>query len=90
MADSIYEQEIILPLTQMPNYLSKRITPQRDETKLNRAPHRGELAPAHDPARSGEEHLDDPGLDRSERRPTGAPPQDVELVELGQRCVHQR
>lgn len=42
MAESIYEQEIILPLTQMPNYLSKRITPQRDETKLTRAPVRGE------------------------------------------------
>lgn len=41
MAESIYEQEIILPLTQMTNYLSKRITPQRDETKLTRAPERG-------------------------------------------------
>jgi hypothetical protein len=42
VAESIYEQEIILPLTQMENYLSKRITPQRDETRLTRAPQRGE------------------------------------------------
>jgi hypothetical protein len=37
-----HEREIILPLTQMPNYLSKRITPQRDATKLTRAAVRGE------------------------------------------------
>lgn len=54
MADSIYEQEIILPLTQMPNYLSKRITPQRDETRLTRAPVRGEW-----PAREIVAHLRD-------------------------------
>ncbi len=42
MAESIYEYEIILPLTQMVNYLSKRVTPQRDETRLSRAPERGE------------------------------------------------
>lgn len=42
MAESIYEYDVILPLTQMPNYLSKRLTPQRDETKLTRAPERGE------------------------------------------------
>jgi hypothetical protein len=37
-----HEQEIIIPLTLMPSWLSKRITPQRDETKLTRAAVRGE------------------------------------------------
>jgi hypothetical protein len=36
------EQDIIIPLTLMPSWLSKRITPQRDETKLTRAAERGE------------------------------------------------
>ena len=36
------EQEIIIPLTLMPSWLSKRITPQRDETKLTRAAQRGD------------------------------------------------
>lgn len=34
--------QIIIRLTHMLNYLSKRITPQRDLTKLNRAPSRDE------------------------------------------------
>jgi hypothetical protein len=36
-----YEREIIIPLTHMPNWLSKRVTPIRDQTKLTRAPERG-------------------------------------------------
>jgi hypothetical protein len=36
------EQDIVIPLTLMPSWLSKRITPQRDETKLTRAAERGE------------------------------------------------
>ncbi len=34
--------QIVIRLTHMLNYLSKRITPQRDLTKLHRAPARGE------------------------------------------------
>ncbi|MDQ3549729.1 MAG: DinB family protein [Chloroflexota bacterium] len=34
--------QIILELTNMPNWLSKRITPQRDMTRLNRPAERGE------------------------------------------------
>ena len=36
------EHDIVIPLTLMPSWLSKRITPQRDETKLTRAAERGE------------------------------------------------
>jgi hypothetical protein len=36
--------QIILALTNMPNWLSKRITPQRDMSKLNRPPKRGEMS----------------------------------------------
>ena len=35
------EEQIWIKLAQMPNYLSKRLTPQRDEIKLVRAPERG-------------------------------------------------
>jgi DinB superfamily len=42
VAESAYEYDILLPLTQMTNFLSKRITPQRDETKLTRPAERGE------------------------------------------------
>ncbi len=34
--------EIVLALTNTPNWLSKRISPQRDMTKINRAAERGE------------------------------------------------
>jgi hypothetical protein len=34
--------EIVLALTNTPNWISKRITPQRDMTKVNRAAERGE------------------------------------------------
>ncbi len=34
--------QIILSLTNMPNWLSKRVTPQRDMTKVNRPAERGE------------------------------------------------
>ena len=36
------DEQIILELTQMVNQLSKRITPQRDMTRVNRAAERGE------------------------------------------------
>jgi hypothetical protein len=36
------EQQIIIALTHMPSLLSKRISPQRDMTRLTRAPERGE------------------------------------------------
>jgi hypothetical protein len=35
------DEQIILELTHMINQLAKRITPQRDETRVNRAPERG-------------------------------------------------
>jgi hypothetical protein len=35
-------EQITIRLTQMVNYLAKRVTPQRDLTKVNRAPGRGE------------------------------------------------
>jgi hypothetical protein len=34
--------QIVLALTNTPNWLSKRITPQRDMSKVNRPPERGE------------------------------------------------
>jgi len=37
-----FERDIVIPLTQMPNWLSKRITSIRDQTKLTRAAERGE------------------------------------------------
>jgi len=36
------EEQIYIKLFHMPNELSKRITPQRDQAKLTRAPQRGE------------------------------------------------
>jgi hypothetical protein len=36
------EEQIYIKLFQMLNYLSKRLTPQRDETRLSRSPARGE------------------------------------------------
>jgi len=36
------DEQIILELTHMVNQLAKRITPQRDETRVNRAAERGE------------------------------------------------
>jgi hypothetical protein len=35
-------EQIVITLTNMPNLISKRITPQRDMTRLTRAPERGE------------------------------------------------
>jgi hypothetical protein len=35
-------EQITIRLTQMINYLAKRVTPQRDMTKVNRAPERGQ------------------------------------------------
>jgi hypothetical protein len=37
-------EQIWIKLAQLPNELSKRLTPQRDETKLTRAPERGGLS----------------------------------------------
>jgi hypothetical protein len=36
------EEQIYLKLFHMLNHISKRLSPQRDETRLNRAPERGE------------------------------------------------
>jgi hypothetical protein len=35
-------ERLIVALTQTPNQVTKRISPQRDETRVNRAPERGE------------------------------------------------
>ena len=37
-----HEREIVIPLTQMMNQLSKRVSPQREESKLARPAERGE------------------------------------------------
>ncbi len=92
------EQQIRLSLTNTPNLLSKRLTPQRDELKLTRGPGRGQWS-----AREIVTHLrdtearifpklyliaveDDPDLRRVEGQPPTDSwrPDDLTLVVMGQ------
>src|SRR2546425_7813983 len=77
--DRLYLEEKA-PRSHAPDPETQRSDPfaQQYQAPIDRArrrhsvrPHHGELAPAHDPPQSREEHLDDAGLERSERRPPG-------------------